>query len=140
MTKTPKPNREDMLWLFERLLKVDPCRIETTTTCGEEEETSVIENGEDYAVIPIHLARYVLDLAKQAKWPKGRRTESKLSAQRIKFVVLWWARRRKRELEDGGLSATAALHRAAEEAQRHFRLPISAETLADRMQRKRSRR
>lgn len=62
---TPKPNREDLLWLFERLLKVGPCRIETTTTCGEEEETRVIENGEDYAVIPLHLAEYVLDLAKR---------------------------------------------------------------------------
>lgn len=138
MTKTPKPNRQDLLWLFERLLEVGPCRIETID--GDQGETSVIENGENYAVVPVHLARYVLDLAKQAPWPKGRRTESKLSAQRIEFVVLSWARRRKRELEDGGLSATAALHRAAEEAQRHFRLPVSAGTIADRIQRKRSRR
>jgi hypothetical protein len=134
-----KRNRRDTLDLFERHLKTSPCRIEIIETYGEQEEISVKENGEDYAVIPIHLAQYVLDLAKQAKGPRGRRPESKLYTQRRDWWVLWWARRRKRELEDGGLSATAALHRAAEETQRHFRLPISAGTIADRMQRKRSR-
>ena len=137
MTKTPKPNRQDLLWLFERLLEVGPCRIETID--GDQGETSVIENGENYAVVPVHLARYVLDLAKQAPWPKGRRTESKLSSRRRDMWVLRWAHRRKRELEDGGLSATAALPQAAEDARRHFRLMISAGTIADRMQRKRPR-
>jgi hypothetical protein len=136
---TPKPNRADLLGLFERLLKPVPCRIEITETCGEQEETSVIENGEDYAVIPLHVARYVLDLATQAPWPKGRRTESKLTAQYREYWVRWWALRRKRQLEDGGLSATAALRQAAKEACDHFRLSVSAETVADRMQRKRSR-
>jgi hypothetical protein len=125
-----------MLDRFERhLMKGGPCRIETTA----EEETHVIENGEDYAVIPIRLAQYVLDLAKHAPWPKGRRTASRLYTQRLDMCVRSWVRRRKRVLEDGGLSATAALHQAAEEARDHFRLPISAGTIADRMQRKRSR-
>ena len=136
------PNRVDMLRLFERLVKghQSNSRIEISEACGEQEETVVIENGEDYAVIRLDLAQYVLDLAKKAKWPRGAHKKSEIATCYRDAFVIHWARRRKRELEDGGLSATDALWQAAEEARQHYRLMISATTIADRMQRRRSRR
>ena len=127
-------NRQDMLDLFERLLKEkNPCRIEVIETCGEQ-EIHVKENGEDYAVIPLDLGQYVLKLAKKAPWPRGPRTKP-TNIWRKDWPVLRWARRRKRELEDGGLSATEALAQAAKEAS--HRSERSAAWIKDRMQRKR---
>ena len=53
-------------------------------------------------------------------------------------LVISRARGRKRELEDAGLDAAAALEAAAEEASRRSRL--SASTIKDRMERRPSRR
>jgi hypothetical protein len=139
MTRKPaSPNRADLLRLFERLLKGGNCRIEIIETHGEQEETLVIENGEDHAVIPIHLAQYVFELAKTAPWPKGRHTESRLRRIYEESSVIGWARRRKLELQDGGLPPGKALKRAAKEASHRSEHPDA--WIEDRMQRKRSRR
>ena len=85
-------------------------------------------------MIPIDLAQYVLDLAKQAPWPRGPRTKP-TNVWRKDWRVIFWARRRKRELQDGGLNATEALKEAAKEAS--HRSERSAAWIKDRMQRKR---
>jgi hypothetical protein len=143
MTRKPSsPNRQDLLWLFERMLKVGPCRIETID--GDQGETFVIENGEDYAVIPIHIARYVLELAKQASWPRGPHTKPTYNWHK-EYWVIRRARRRRRELQaaDKTKKAIDALWDAAEEVaetEDAKRLGLSAANIYDKMQRKRSRR
>jgi hypothetical protein len=86
---TRKPNRQDMLYLFERLVKGP----------AEADEEFVDK-------IPTEVALYVLDLAKKAPWSRGPHTKSRLTFG--DSSVISWARRRKRELEAGGLSAGKA--------------------------------
>jgi hypothetical protein len=123
--KPSSPNRQDMLYLFERLVK------------------GPAEAGKDFVhKIPTPLALYVLELAKKAKWPKGPHTKSRLSTIYNEARVIYWARRRKRELEDKGLPPGKAKEQAAKEASKKDVRPqgLSEATIADRMQRRRSRR
>ncbi len=142
---TRKPNRQDLLSLFERLVSGDPddeSRITTVETYDTVTQESVVTKGTDLVVVPMHLAQYVLDLAKKAKWPSGPHTKISNSVIIARSLVIHRARRRKSELEDVGLTATAALAQAADEVAKTEdakRLRLSASFIKDQMQRKRSR-
>lgn len=119
--KPSSPNRQDVLWLFERLVK------------------GPAEAGEDFVHrIPTSVALYVLELAKKApglrRGPRGDPHWVKTK----EALVIRRARIRKRELQDGGLPAGDALIQAAKEASGGSRL--SAAAIKDKMQRKKSRR
>lgn len=117
---TRKSPHDDRIRLFERLLM------------GPE------ETGAEYVDMPTDLCRYILDLAKRAPEPRPGRTVSRGRVIVRNALSIHWARRRKRQLEAEGMSATDALWQAAEETAK--RSLLSAAMIRDRMQRKRSRR
>jgi Holliday junction resolvase len=101
----------DLIALFERLV-----------ACAESREEKEVE-------LPTRLTRLILELAKTAKKPKGR-TPLAIRERRQEWRIIHRARHRKAGLVAGGMSATSATERAAEEARRDF-LPraLTVETI-----------
>jgi hypothetical protein len=101
MKRTSPP--DDRVRLFQRLVK------------------GPAEAGEEFVKIPTGLALYILELAKRA--PKlGRGPSEKDGRTEVReALVINRARTRKRELQDGGMSASEALDQAAKEASENAR-------------------
>jgi hypothetical protein len=112
----PPRYHPDLIALFERFVK--------GAESGEEKEVAM----------PTHLARLILELAKTAKKPKGR-TPLAIRERRQEWRIIHRARHRKAGLVAGGMSATSATERAAEEARRDFLpRPLTIKTIKRMME------
>ena len=117
------PNRADMLRAFERLVS------------GPAEAEKDFVNR-----IPTELALYILDLAKQAPWPRGPHAKS--SRHVIpEAIAVTRARHRKRHLmKSMRMKADDAARQAATEIKAATGCKLSVTAIVDRMKRRQPKR